>query len=59
MKRKFITECSDDLNRLVPSFSQNLMDVKNAIIDISDNYFLEIKSAYTLEIVTGFIVLMD
>lgn len=51
-----ITECSDDLNRLVPSFSQNLMDVKNAIIDISDNnYFLEIKSAYALEIVTGFI----
>lgn len=51
-----ITECSDDLNRLVPSFSQNLMDVKNAIIDISDNnYFLEIKTAYALEIVTGFI----
>ncbi|TAH72172.1 MAG: carboxyl transferase [Anaerolineaceae bacterium] len=51
-----IIECSDDLNRLVPAFSQELEDTKNAIIDISDNnYFFEIKPEYAKEMVTGFI----
>jgi len=51
-----IIECSDDLNRLVPAFSQELEDTKNAIIDIADNnYFFETKANYAKEMVTGFI----
>ena len=51
-----VTECNDDLNRLVPAFSQELEDTKSALIDIADNnYFFEIKPEYAKEMVTGFI----
>jgi len=51
-----ITECSDDLNRILPEFINELEDTKNAIIDIADNHhFFEIKPDYAKEMVTGFI----
>jgi acetyl-CoA carboxylase carboxyltransferase component len=51
-----IIDCSDDLNRLVPEFAQELEDTKNAIVDIADNnYFFEIKPEYAKEMLTGFI----
>lgn len=51
-----VTDCNDDLNRLVPAFAQELTDTKTAIIDIADNnYFFEIKPEYAKEMVTGFI----
>lgn len=51
-----LSECNDDLNRLVPNFASELEDAKNAIIDISDNnYFFELKAEYAKEMVTGFI----
>lgn len=53
-----ITECSDDLNRILPGFINELEDTKNAIIDIADNhYFFEIKPDYAKEMVAGFIKL--
>ncbi len=49
-------ECSDDLNRLLPSFASEVSDSKKALIDISDNnYFFEVKPDYAKEMVTGFI----
>jgi acetyl-CoA carboxylase carboxyltransferase component len=52
------SDCSDDLNRLVPAFEQELEDTKIAIIDISDShYFFELKPNYAKEMVTGFIKL--
>lgn len=51
-----VIDCSDDLNRLVPGFAQELEDTKHAIIDISDNhYFFEVKPEHAKEMVTGFI----
>lgn len=51
-----VTDCNDDLNRLLPAFSKELVDSKNAIIDIADNnYFFEVKPEYAKEMVTGFI----
>jgi methylmalonyl-CoA decarboxylase subunit alpha len=49
-------ECNDDLNRLVPNFSQELEDTSQGLIDLSDNnFFMEVKSEYAKEMVTGFI----
>lgn len=49
-------EATDDLNRLVPNFANELEDVSHALIDISDNnFFLEVKSEYAKDMVTGFI----
>jgi len=49
-------ECTDDLNRLLPSFASEIADSKRALIDISDNnYFFEVKPNYAKEMVTGFI----
>jgi len=51
-----LSECNDDLNRLVPNFTAELEDTASAIIDISDNnYFFELKAEYAKEMVTGFI----
>jgi len=51
-----ISECNDNLNRLVPNFASELEDTKSALIDISDNYyFYELKAEYAKEMVTGFI----
>lgn len=51
-----VTDCNDDLNRLLPAFANELEDTKGAIIDIADNnYFFEVKSEYAREMVTGFI----
>ena len=51
-----VIECSDDLNRIVPGFANELEDTKSAIIDIADNnYFFEIKPDYAKEMVMGFI----
>lgn len=50
------SDCSDDLNRLVPAFDQELEDTKKAIMDLSDDYFFfEIKPEYAKDMVTGFI----
>ncbi|MFA9463673.1 MAG: acyl-CoA carboxylase subunit beta [Velocimicrobium sp.] len=49
-------ECEDDLNRLVPSFVNEIEDTTQALIDISDdNFFMEVKKSYAKEMVTGFI----
>jgi len=49
-------ECTDDLNRLLPTMSSEIGDTRLALIDISDNhYFYEIKADYAKEMVTGFI----
>lgn len=49
-------ECTDDLNRLLPSLVSEIDDTKKALTDISDNhYFYEIKSDYAKEMVVGFI----
>lgn len=49
-------ETTDDLNRLVPQFASNVNDPAKSLADISDDhYFLEIKSDFAREIVTGFI----
>lgn len=49
-------ESTDDLNRLVPNFSNELEDISLALIDISDNnFFMETKSDYAKDMVTGFI----
>ena len=49
-------ECNDDLNRLVPSFTQVLADSALCLKEISDEgFFLEIKEEYAKEMVTGFI----
>jgi acetyl-CoA carboxylase carboxyltransferase component len=51
-----VIECSDDLNRLVSGFANELEDTRQAIMDIADNYhFFEIKPDYAKEMVTGFI----
>lgn len=49
-------ECTDDLNRLLPSFESELTDVSLALKDLSDNgFFMEVKKDYAKEMVTGFI----
>jgi acetyl-CoA carboxylase carboxyltransferase component len=49
-------ECNDDLNRLVTNLNSYKNDTALALKEISDdNYFLEIKSEYAKEMVTGFI----
>nr|WP_294492300.1 carboxyl transferase domain-containing protein [uncultured Anaerosporobacter sp.] len=49
-------ECNDDLNRLVPALGTYLKDSAIALKEISDdNFFYEVKSAYSREMVTGFI----
>lgn len=49
-------ESNDDLNRVVPEFSQEVEDSVKALKDISDaNYFFEVKADYAKEMVTGFI----
>uniref|UniRef100_UPI00286F6935 acyl-CoA carboxylase subunit beta n=1 Tax=Anaerosporobacter sp. TaxID=1872529 RepID=UPI00286F6935 len=49
-------ECTDDLNRLVPSLGTSLKDSAVALREISDdNFFFEVKSAYAKDMVTGFI----
>lgn len=49
-------ECTDDLNRLVPSLSTSLKDTAVILREISDNrFFLEVKENYAKEMVTGFI----
>lgn len=51
-----ISECNDDLNRLVPGLNNELEDTKRALMDIADNnYFFEVKPEYAKEMVTGFI----
>lgn len=49
-------ECTDDLNRLVPSFKALVKDPAAALTDISDNHsFVEVKKEYAKSMVTGFI----
>ena len=49
-------ECTDDLNRIVPSLSTELKDTAVALRELSDNqFFLEMKANYAKEMVTGFI----
>ncbi|MCR5754450.1 MAG: carboxyl transferase [Acetatifactor sp.] len=49
-------ECTDDLNRLVPSFEALTKDPAKALAEISDNYnFVEVKKDYAKNMVTGFI----
>lgn len=49
-------ECSDDLNRSLDNLSAELDDVTLALKDLSDNQtFVEVKSTYAKEMVTGFI----
>ncbi len=53
-----ISECDDDLNRLVPEFASDIADPAKALADISDgNEFVEVKAGYAKEMVTGFIKL--
>ena len=49
-------ECTDELNRLVPSFAAYTKDPAIALADISDNnLFVEVKKEYAKSMVTGFI----
>ncbi len=49
-------ECTDDLNRLLTDFTNEVKDSKKALSDISDNnFFYEVKPDYAKEMVTGFI----
>lgn len=49
-------ECTDDLNRLVPSFAAFVKDSAAALAEISDNHvFVEVKREYARSMVTGFI----
>lgn len=49
-------ECTDDLNRLVPSFSAYSTDPAMALMEISDNnFFVEVKKDFAKDMVTGFI----
>ncbi len=49
-------ECMDDLNRTVPDFAAEIADPALALEDLSDNhFFLEQKSGYAKEMVTGFL----
>lgn len=49
-------ECTDDLNRSLDNLSSELDDVTFALKDLSDNgVFVEVKSTYAKEMVTGFI----
>ncbi len=51
-------ECTDDLNRALPAFAEELSDCTQAIRDLSDNgFFLETKASYAKEMTTGFIKL--
>ncbi len=53
-----ISDCDDDLNRLVPEFASDMADPVKALADISDNNeFVEVKAGYAKEMVTGFIKL--
>ncbi len=53
-----ISDCEDDLNRLVPEFAADFADPAKALADISDsNAFVEVKPGYAKEMVTGFIKL--
>ena len=53
-----ISECGDDLNRLVPEFAAYASDPAKALSAIADdNRFVEVKSGYAKEMVTGFIKL--
>ena len=49
-------ECMDDLNRDVPDFAAEAADPAAALADLGDNnFFLEVKSGYAQEMVTGFL----
>ena len=46
----------DDLNRDVPDFAAEAADPAAALADLGDNnFFLEVKSGYAQEMVTGFL----
>lgn len=52
------SETDDDINRLTPIFMENTRDIKEALIEISDNHFFsEIKADFAKDMVTGFIKL--
>ena len=52
----YSVESSDDLNRVCPDMAAEIADPALALSDISDdNLFVEVKSAYAKEMVTGFI----
>lgn len=49
-------ETTDDLNRLVANFSNELEDTSKALADLSDNnFFVEVKAEHAKDMVTGFI----
>lgn len=49
-------ECSDDLNRELTTFEDEIEDAVLALKDISDDgFFMEVKAEYAKEMVTGFI----
>ncbi len=49
-------DCEDDLNRACPDMSAEIADAALALSDIADdNMFVEIKSEFAKEMVTGFI----
>lgn len=49
-------ECSDSLNRLLSNLSSELDDVTLALKELSDQHaFVEVKTTYAKEMVTGFI----
>lgn len=49
-------ECTDSLNRLVPSFGMLTQDPDKALKELSDdNYFIEVKKDYAKDMVVGFI----
>ncbi len=52
----FADECTDDINRTVASLGTSLKDTAVSLREISDNgWFLELKSDFAKEMVTGFI----
>lgn len=53
-----LSECTDDLNRVCDEFEAQMDDAAAALKTISDNgFFIETKSAFAKEMVTGFIKL--
>lgn len=53
-----VSDCADDLNRIIPNLSSLKDDARAVLQNISDgNYFFEIKKGFAKDIVAGFIKL--
>ena len=57
-QRTFLSECSDDLNRVIPELNDSAYDAQYLLKAISDdNLFVQIKKETAKSMVIGFIKL--